>query len=674
MKKHIQLSLILAILYISSVKAQYTYNFAKQTQSDAGGNEYLYSMSSDASNNIYMVGKFTGSSLDFNFDEDATNAVNSSCGFLVKYNSDGIYQWAVALTGNATTYGVSVDKDGNSYLVGYFSGTVDFNPGAGTNNMTAPSGSLAGFFAKYDASGVFQWSKMITGTSGGDVLPLAVASTSTHLLITGRYSATNADFDPDAGTALFSANSFSNDLFVAKYSSSDGSYAGAFSLGDTGSETGYSITVDASENAIIGGTFQGTVDFDPGTGTSNLTATSTETGFIMKVSPAGAVSAVTLLPDVFHVKADASDNIHILGKDFLAKYDPAGTLLWKNNLGSPMQSFTSGNIVIESNGDVTMCGAGGGKLAGPNVYTQMSGLGYFAKFDMNGTLITYKDMGVPCKGLAYDPSGNMIIVGHFNEPTDFDTRLTSSDTLTPTYYDVFFAKYNACSGYETSSTVNLCQGQTVSYGVHSYTAVGSQVYYAKNNITLSAIDVPADFRFVLTAVNGCDSVVTVTLSTTIFNTSLTSNASGLTCNTTGATYQWLDCLNGSSVIAGETSISFAPTVSGQYSVEMTKNGCKDTSVCLNKAAVTGLFDNFNEEVISVYPNPVVDQIVINNMNSMSNTHTIRLLNGQGKIILEKKSDRQNEVLDVEKLPYGIYILEIETNGNYFRKSILKARK
>jgi hypothetical protein len=49
---------------------------------------------------------------------------------------------------------VALDSAGNVYTTGFFLGTVDFDPGAGTFNLTsAGSGDL--FVSKLDASGNF---------------------------------------------------------------------------------------------------------------------------------------------------------------------------------------------------------------------------------------------------------------------------------------------------------------------------------------------------------------------------------------------------------------------------------------------------------------------------------------------------------------------------------------
>jgi len=63
------------------------------------------------------------------------------------------------------------------------------------------------------------------------------------------------------------------------------------------------------------------------------------------------------------------------------------------------------------------------------------------------------------------------------------------------------------------------------------------------------------------------------------NTNVTINVSTLSAENTTATYQWLDCDNAFAAINGETNISFIPSVPGNYAVQLTENGCVDTSAC-----------------------------------------------------------------------------------------------
>ena len=57
------------------------------------------------------------------------------------------------------------------------------------------------------------------------------------------------------------------------------------------------------------------------------------------------------------------------------------------------------------------------------------------------------------------------------------------------------------------------------------------------------------------------------------------NENTITANLTDATYQWLDCNNENTPIAGETGQSFEATKDGSYAVEITKGGQTVISAC-----------------------------------------------------------------------------------------------
>jgi len=61
----------------------------------------------------------------------------------------------------------------------------------------------------------------------------------------------------------------------------------AKSIGGTGVELGQSITTDASGNVYITGYYEGTVDFDPGSATFNLTSNGVADIFIQKLDALG---------------------------------------------------------------------------------------------------------------------------------------------------------------------------------------------------------------------------------------------------------------------------------------------------------------------------------------------------------------------------------------------------
>jgi PKD repeat protein len=257
------------------------YIWAKSVGSSSS--DYGYGIALDINGNCYVTGYFNASA-DFN-PGAGTNTLSPVSGddfFIAKYDANGNHVWAKGIggSGNDYSYNVAVDQNSDVFVTGFFEGTVDFDPSAGTNNVTS-SGLDDIFFAKYNGSGTLQWAKNIGGTGTFDFgSNLAVSSTG-DCYVTGRFTGTG-DFDPGAGTANLTSSGLS-DIYFAKYNN-NGDYQFAYKVGSTGDDYSYSIAVDASQNIYLTGFFRNTVDFDPGTGTSSLTSSGVQDVFIAKYS------------------------------------------------------------------------------------------------------------------------------------------------------------------------------------------------------------------------------------------------------------------------------------------------------------------------------------------------------------------------------------------------------
>src|SRR5262249_36288313 len=158
-----------------------------------------YSIAVDASGNVYTTGYFTGTA-DFDPDAGVFNltAAGSFDIFVSKLSASGNFVWAKVMGGGSDDLGqsISVDASGNVCTTGYFTGTADFDPGAGVFNLTA-AGYYDIFVSKLDASGNFAWAKAIGGTGGDEGYSIAIDS-SGNVYTTGAFGGT-VDFDPNAG-------------------------------------------------------------------------------------------------------------------------------------------------------------------------------------------------------------------------------------------------------------------------------------------------------------------------------------------------------------------------------------------------------------------------------------------------------------------------------------------
>ncbi len=131
----------------------------------------------------------------------------------------------------------------------------------------------------------------------------------------------------------------------------------------------------------------------------------------------------------------------------------------------------------------------------------------------------------------------------------------------------------------------------------------------------------------------------------------------ITANQNGATYQWINCST-DSPLAGENGQTFVATTNGTYAVEVTIGSCTERSECI-QVDTLGL-EEFSEEEIKVYPNPVISNLNIEFLNSEAEA-AVKLYDVSGKLILSTNTDGTFTSLDLKEMPQGIYFLNLETS-------------
>ncbi len=254
----------------------------------AGSMTQAFSISIDASGNVYVVGTTTGG-----LDGNARTGTEDF--FVTKFNSSGAKQFTKQMgVVGGVTFGQSVatDASGNVYVSGITSGGLDGNTLTGDQDL---------FVIKYDSSGAKQFTKQM-GTAGIRTITHSVATdNSGNVYVTGN---TSGGLDGNTLTGL-------SDFFVVKY---DGNGTKQFTkqVGVAGRFTeGWSVATDVSGNVYVAGNTTGGLDGNTRAGIKDLYVTKfNSSGVKQFTKQMGVVGRTT---DANKVITDANGNIFLTG-------------------------------------------------------------------------------------------------------------------------------------------------------------------------------------------------------------------------------------------------------------------------------------------------------------------------------------------------------------------------
>jgi len=492
MKKLISFSIALT-LTAQSLSAQ-TLTWVKQM--GAGAQDQGRSIAVDASGNVYTTGTFNGT---VDFDPGPGTFSLTSTGvedvYISKLDSSGNFVWAGAWGGGSFDLGLSIAIDANGfvYSTGLFQGTADFDPGAGTFNLTA--NSMDGFVVKLNAlNGNLVWAKQFR--TSFLVEPGAIAIDAYGNVITVGHYEGIADFDPGAGSLNFSGDG----AYITKLDSA-GNLIWAKQLAHPASQSplssciAKSLVLDSLGNVYATGDFIDTVDFDPGLGNYNLIGDYYGDAFICKLDAAGNFRwakpfygngneyGVTIALDasgnvytsgVLNATADfdpgvGTYNLSSAGignfDGYISKLNASGDFVWAKQLGGAVGSglFIS-SIVLDADSNVYTLGNFSQTVdfnPGPGTYNLTSSGSYdvfISKLDNVGNFVsTIQFAGLAFddgRSLTLDNAGNIIATGNFKATSDFDPQAGVFNLTSNGADDIFIIKLQNELGSSTSINEN----------------------------------------------------------------------------------------------------------------------------------------------------------------------------------------------------------------------------
>ena len=411
-----------------------------------------------------------------------------------------------------------------------------------------------------------------------------------------------------------------------------------------------------ARNKIVRLNSDGSLDasFNPGTGFNNNYV------FTTRIQTDGKV-----------IVGGSFTSFNGISRNCIARLNSDGSLDAGFNLGTGFDLGIS-NVSLQSDSMIVV----GGDFSSFNGTARNK----IARLNSDGTLDTTFNQGTGFYGVvlatSIQPDGKIIVGGNFAFYNGINrtriARLLKCDNPSFSVQNASACNSYTLNGqtYTTSGTYTQTLVNTagcdsiITLNLTILNSVNTLTTSACNSYTLNGQTYTTSGTYTQTLVNtaGCDS--TITLNLTINKvTDISTSVSGvtITANNNSASYLWLNCDNNFAPISGATGQSFTATSNGNYAVQLTQNGCVDTSACVAITTI-GVIENSFLDNLRVYPNPT-DGIIHIDFGKEQETLSISLytLNGQ---LLENKSYKTSSFIKFEvNAPSGVYLLKISDSDN-----------
>lgn len=214
-------------------------------------------------------------------------------------------------------------------------------------------------------------------------------------------------------------------------------------------------------------------------------------------------------------------------------------------------------------------------------------------------------------------------------------------------------------GCDSLVTLNLTINNS-STGTDTQTACNEFVWIDGNTYTSDNNSA----TYVLTNYEGCDSTVTLDLTITTVDPTISVSNETITANYTGGTYQWIDCNDNNTPISGAVNQSFTAQSSGNYAVIISDNNCSITSDCeeINFASTE---EKMKNELL-IYPNPNSGEFYI----EINVASELEILDVTGKVIETTHLEVGKNKILIPNESNGLYLLKVIQPKNTITRRLM----
>ena len=287
-------------------------------------------------------------------------------------------------------------------------------------------------------------------------------------------------------------------------------------------------------------------------------------------------------------------------------------------------------------------------------------------YDWNGQ--TYTTSGDYTATFTAANGCDSVVTLHLTINQPVESEITEEACVTYTWNGQTYSEsgdypmtLTAANGCDSVVTLHLTIHQPVT-STETLTICASELPYTWNDIVFE--DEGMD-SVTLTAANGCDSLVIMTITVTRINTEVEWNGTAenfhfLVAIQDNAEYQWIDCST-NEPIEGTTQQQFFPLVSGSYACIIALGGCADTTDCVD---VSVGINEYNSNSLTLYPNPTTG--IVNVQCTMNNVQwvdgEIQVLDVYGRVLdVVNMADArglslQTVQMDLSRYSSGVYFI------------------